>query len=349
MHRFTELINRCRDKSIPLSAVYEITYGCNLRCRHCYQIRRKGDELRFAEIRNLLDQLAQLGCFYLAFSGGEPLTREDFFKIASYARKKNFALKILTNATLIDRNIAQKIKELNFKCVDISIYGAIPRTHDRFTGIDGSFLKMLKGTEHLLENGINIRFKMTINRFNIKEFDQIQSLAKNFKATLLADPFITPRNNFDRTPLDFRVQPQDLNIVAHYFVRANQRYFCEDQSSRLICNAGRSVLAISPAGVIYPCEGLQIPAGNIREKPLKEIWYKSTVLKKIRKLKEEDLRDCSICNLKQFCFRCMGSAYLEKRNYLKKAGIFCKMAEAIKRELKRIKIKKGGSRICTGE
>ncbi len=331
-------MQKCIKHHIPFSTVFEITYRCNLRCRHCYQVKRNIQELRFCEIQKLLDNLSDLGCLYLAFTGGEPLARKEFFQIAQYAREKNFALKLLTNATLIDNSVAKKIKNLNFECIDISIYGATPETHDHFTGIKGSFNKMLKGVKNLRIHNVDIRFKMTINYLNVDEINKVKALAKKFNALFIAEPFITPKNNFNQGPLKYRIKYQDADKVARYFIKANQKLFCEEQSVGLICNSARGVMAVSPNGDIYPCEGLQISAGNVRKKSLKKIWLNSAVLKKIRDLREQDFYDCFRCRAKKVCFRCMGLPYLVHKDYLTKADIFCQLAKAIKRNLKRGKI-----------
>ena len=95
MDRATELdcydsiLEKAAKKTIPLFALWELTYECNLRCRHCYVIKEpRKEELSCSEIKSVIDQLASLGCLYIVFTGGEVLTRLDFFEIAKYARKK---------------------------------------------------------------------------------------------------------------------------------------------------------------------------------------------------------------------------------------------------------------------
>ncbi|HHN45889.1 MAG TPA: hypothetical protein ENN09_00470, partial [Planctomycetes bacterium] len=53
----------------PLKALYEITYRCNLRCRHCYIDRSSlADEAPFGEI---VDALRRAGVLFVVVSGGE--------------------------------------------------------------------------------------------------------------------------------------------------------------------------------------------------------------------------------------------------------------------------------------
>lgn len=51
----------------------------------------------------------------ITITGGEPFIREDFFSLLGIARKKNkqyFDVAILTNGTLINTEIAKRLKEL---------------------------------------------------------------------------------------------------------------------------------------------------------------------------------------------------------------------------------------------
>ena len=72
----------------PAHPVLEITTACNLRCIHCHTTggRRADDELTTEEVKRLLDQLAKVREFRMvAFTGGEPLVRDDLFELLAYS------------------------------------------------------------------------------------------------------------------------------------------------------------------------------------------------------------------------------------------------------------------------
>src|SRR5512137_1277452 len=74
----------------PFLVVWDFTHKCNLNCRHCYSDSGapRGAELNTKEALAVVDQLAEVGVTALAFSGGEPLTRKDFWEVASYAVRR---------------------------------------------------------------------------------------------------------------------------------------------------------------------------------------------------------------------------------------------------------------------
>ena len=67
----------------PICLTWELTYACNLACRHCLSSsgRRDPAELSTAECFGVADELQRLGVFYVNLGGGEPMLRRDFFDI----------------------------------------------------------------------------------------------------------------------------------------------------------------------------------------------------------------------------------------------------------------------------
>ncbi len=143
---YLRLENLTFEKRFPLKATMELTYGCNMRCVHCFNPTHKAKgELSTQESYRIIDQLAQEGCFLITFTGGEMFTRRDAFEILTYAKIKGLAIILLSNATLITPERADRIQALQPWSVEVSIYGATLETYERVTGIPGSFGRFLEG------------------------------------------------------------------------------------------------------------------------------------------------------------------------------------------------------------
>src|SRR5260370_14556521 len=80
-----EMAAKALQMNIPLSVQLDLTYRCNERCIHCYLDHHDHGEMTTAEIKDLLDQMADAGVFYLTISGGEILMRRGFFRNLEYA------------------------------------------------------------------------------------------------------------------------------------------------------------------------------------------------------------------------------------------------------------------------
>ena len=77
---------------LPARVMFELTYRCNFACGYCYvpdSFRKKYQkrELNTKQVFYILDQLKEVGCFYLGFTGGEVFLRQDIWTILWHARK----------------------------------------------------------------------------------------------------------------------------------------------------------------------------------------------------------------------------------------------------------------------
>lgn len=328
---YERIENITLDKFIPFKVDWELTYRCNLKCSHCYQSGPDSrEELKTEEIFSILDQLADAGCLYITFTGGEILLRKDFFEIARYANKKEFALRLFTNGTLIDESIADKIKALNPLGVEISLYSADPTVHEEITGVKGSFERTTSAISFLHTRKINVITKCTFFKENILGFDRLKELTRsmgtgfNFSFTLI------PKIDGSKGLLDLRLSRDQLSEVF-----TSRNWLVNDidkggvQVFEPLCAAGFNSLYISPYGEVFPCVVLRQECGSLKDKPLKEIWQ-APFFKKLRSVKFENLSECFNCGLSGYCDRCAGLAWMEKGDLFGVSPHDCSMAEARK-------------------
>jgi radical SAM protein with 4Fe4S-binding SPASM domain len=167
----------------PFEIVWNFTYRCNLRCKHCYE--NAGDvrlrELSTDEAKQvigILSKLAGIGLPALSFSGGEPLARRDFFELAAYAKKHIPYVSVASNGTLITKDAARRIKDAGVDYVEISIDGATPQVHDTFRGIPGAFERAIQGVRNCVEEGLDTCIATVLHRDNVAELDKLIDLVK---------------------------------------------------------------------------------------------------------------------------------------------------------------------------
>jgi MoaA/NifB/PqqE/SkfB family radical SAM enzyme len=129
------------------------------------------------------------------------MVRPDFFEICQYARHLGFAIRIYSNGYLIDEERARKLKEIHTFEVEISIHGARPETHDRLTGIRGSFDRVISALENLQKYRIKTNLKCPITHLNQGELWGIWEIAGKYGTSIAFDPVITPRDDGDKSPL----------------------------------------------------------------------------------------------------------------------------------------------------
>jgi len=330
---YDELEQRACANNIPVYAQLELTYRCNLNCAHCYIVAKANKkELTTEEIKEVLDQLADLGTLYLALTGGEIFLRDDFFDIAAYARKKSFALRLFTNATLITEEITEKIFDIKPLFVEISLYGFTAEVHEAITRTPGSFFRTIGAIKQLRKLGINVAVKTMALNTNFAELSQIKQFAQSLGADFRADAVIMPKVNGAKAPLKFRLDDENL---FWYFKEVNSYWKPKEfNPNSPICNAGKGVLTINPFGQVYPCIRIPIEAGNIRQHSLQDIWKESYAMQKIRELSWSKLKLCAACQDINYCNPCPGLALIEHGDILSPAAECCRQAKARQATLK---------------
>src|SRR5437764_784275 len=159
--------------------VWNLTRTCNLRCVHCYtasDAKKYDGEIDTAKAKEVLDDLAEFNVPAVLFSGGEPLVRPDLFELAAHARSRGLHVVLSTNGTLITREVAQKLKDLNFAYVGISLDSAIPSIHDEFRGMKGAFERTMAGFRNCVAVDQKVGLRLTLTRHTAENLDKLFDL-----------------------------------------------------------------------------------------------------------------------------------------------------------------------------
>jgi radical SAM protein with 4Fe4S-binding SPASM domain len=304
-----QVMMRCSQLNIPVQSVLELTYRCNLRCTHCYIDNHQSDELSFEEWKEVLDQLKKAGTIFLVLTGGELTVRDDFLEIARYAYKSGFRLGFMTNCTLITPTISKALAMLKPYSIVTSLYGANSKTHEFITQVPGSFEKTLEGIKLLIGDGIVPTVQTLIMKNNLSELRQIEDLVERLGAKPLINMAMAPSKMGADYP--FHNEPTEEEIVSCRWNIRGQIVF--EQSGPGLCKAGKAACSISPCGDVTPCPMFPLKLGNLKQSLFETIWRLEpcTELRYLRSMTLSDLQDCNACQLRRYCRRCTGVAYLE--------------------------------------
>jgi len=195
----------------------DLTYRCNERCVHCYLDHDDHGEMTTAEILRVLDEAAQAGTFFLTLSGGEIFMRRDFFEILAHARKRMFAVKLKTNAVMVTRAKAERIRRLGVESVQVSLYSHRPEVHDGITKLPGSFARTLAGVRRLREQGVKVGFANVLMKGNEDDYAEVRALARSMGVGFSVDPMITPMMDGGRDVLGLNIDRARLAALHATF------------------------------------------------------------------------------------------------------------------------------------
>jgi len=340
----------------PFLVVWDVTYACNLKCKHCYANAGKPleNELTTEEAKQAIDKLDRVSVPIIAFSGGEPLVRKDFFELAKYAHDKGIYVAVATNGTLITKRKAREMKEAGIQFTQISLDGASAETHDNFRGIGGVYEKTIRGIKNCVNEGFFVNIATTVTKYNFNEVPKIMDLCEELGVNwLMAYNFVpTGRGKFisenDLTPAEreqvlkdlweklknggkvsvLSTAPQFARVALEAEVGLNEKivpthFFNPQLSDKLVdlaefiggCGCGRFYCAIRPNGNIEPCVFFPLTVGNIKEDDFEDLWINNSVFKEIRS-KDKLEGNCGKCNYRYYCGGCRARAYGYTGNYL---------------------------------
>ena len=275
--------------------------------------------MTIAEIKDVLDQLAEAGTLFLTLSGGEIFMRRDFFEILEYARRLLFNVRLKTNGVMIRQPEAERLLRLGVEQIQISVYSHRAEVHDAITKLPGSLRRTINAIQFLKSQGLNIILANVLMTANRHDHAGVRALARELGVTYSLDPTITPKIDGDRSILNLRVSGSELNQLFHEddLVGDAEQYCApppppgEDEMQALPCHAGHTTIYISPYGDVFPCVQFPLPSGNVRRQKFIDIWQNSTALKEVRSIRVKDLPVCSTCSHAGTCSRCPGLAYME--------------------------------------
>ncbi|MFO7963474.1 MAG: heme b synthase [Desulfobacterales bacterium] len=326
---------------------WETTRNCNLSCIHCRASAEKGPfkgELDTQASYDLLDQIAEVGNPIVILTGGEPLMRPDIFDIAAYGTEKGLRMVMAPNGTLITRENARKMVTAGIKRISISLDGATEQTHDRFRGVTGAYKGAVNGIRLAKEAGLAFQINTTVTRTNLDEIPAIHALAVSLGAAahhifllvptgrgkyivdqeITADEYERTLNWFydrrDKSPLQLKA-----TCAPHYYRILRQRAKKEGKTVTFSshgmdaatrgCLGGTGFCFISHRGIVQPCGFLDLPCGDVTEKPFSTIWKESEVFLRLRDF--DNLKGkCGICEYKNVCGGCRARAFEATGDYL---------------------------------
>lgn len=312
---YNPLIVRGNDLEWPLDLAYlEVTNTCNLRCIHCYKVAGEPleGELSTEEWFSAIDTLKELGVITVAFTGGEPLMREDFFDLVAYAGR-DMGVNVFTNGTLLTEDVVKRLEEVQVEKVMVSIDGATAGTHEKIRGKD-TFERTMRGVSLLVKHGVHVRSNTLIYTENAPEIETlIRTLRDLGVKEMIFDRFMEVGRGRGMGALMPPLEVgETLSEVVRRFEGTPDQFeltFTPDMGGReeekiySFCGVGTSMVTIKANGDVVVCPVLSGPehtAGNIREDSLRKVWLESEVFQPFRDCTLDDTV-CGACPDKSEC------------------------------------------------
>lgn len=271
--------------SLPVLSEIALTYRCNLSCRFCYagcgcRKNEKFKELstdRLKEILFIIKNHALVPS--VSFTGGEPILRDDIKELVSYAKEIKMWTNIITNGTLITKEIALLLKRAGLDSAQVSLEAGNAELHDYIVRKPGAFQKTIRGIGNLIEAGIRVHTNTTICRTNKDSLREVLVLIKELGLDRFSMNMLMPEGsalvNLGSIFVAYTEIGDIVTEVQRHAKNLKLEFMWYSPTPMCIfnpilhglgnkgCAACDGLLSITPGGDIIPCSSYPRQMGNI--------------------------------------------------------------------------------------
>jgi radical SAM protein with 4Fe4S-binding SPASM domain len=295
----------------------EVTSKCNERCVHCYiPHENKTTSIDSALFYDVLQQCYDMRLLHLTLSGGEPMLHKDFCGFIRKCREYGFSVNILSNLTLLNKEIIDEMKANPLLGVQTSLYSMTPEIHDDITKMKGSFKKTKSAILKLIINDIPLQISCPIMKQNKNCYGDVVKWAGKHNVHVGDDYVIIARYNHTTQNLECRLTTDEVKEMIIGKVARDSKYLERVEveaekkknitSNDFVCSVCNSSICIAENGNVYPCAGWQAYiVGNVKTASLRDIWENSEKVGYLRGLRKHHFPKCIQCADKEFCTMCM--------------------------------------------
>ena len=272
----------------PIAMTFAVTYKCPCQCVHCSAARHKKlniPELSTEEAKRVIEESQKLGVSIIAFTGGEPLYRQDIFELIAYVNQKRAVPILFTNGLLLTQDCVNKLYNAGLYSLFVSIDSPIADEHDNLRGLKGLYENAIEGIKRAKEKGIYVGLSSYATQSSTKEgmYRKIHELAKDLGVynVMLFDGVPTGKILKDTSEVltldqreeiyEFSTQLHKNKIIPPLSSQSWQNSI-ESYLAGVGCLAANIQYYVSAYGEVSPCDFTPLSFGSIRDIPLKKIW-----------------------------------------------------------------------------
>lgn len=295
----------------PYFVAWELTLRSNALCLHADNgsgpAASTAGELSPLEALAVVDDLAEFGVPLLGLTGGEPLLRPDWRRIASRAARRGIAVSLATDGWLVDEEIAGELVASGVQSVTVGLDSHLPAVHDRLHQRPGLHAAAEAAIRRLAAHGLRTVVSFTPTALNWEHAEAVVERAAALGARAVALSEYVPAGRA-LSPLHAASSGQRRAVAAAWeALRAAWRGRLNLLGPELwatlggaldagaACAAARRLARIRPDGTITPCPFLETPMGSLREESFGAIWERALAEPSPYRGTPEALLRCGAC------------------------------------------------------
>lgn len=346
-------------RHLPLSGTFELTPRCNMNCRMCYirmsesEVRARGREMTAQEWIALGEECVKQGMVFLLLTGGEPFLRKDFQEIYTRLHGMGLVLTLNSNATLINRDTLNYLRQCPPSKINITLYGGSDETYGRLCRNPSGYTQVCKAIRMLKEANVCVGINASFTEGNLADMDAVYSFAEKYEIPVRSTAYMYPPVRSAKEG----IADEDMNTVRFEAEKAGKvRAWClknekspkeyarmaelarkgcfgqesQDECGRngdekMGCSAGRASFWVTWDGRMTPCGMMNAPVTYPFAQGFEKAWTELCAETEKIYLPQA----CAACSMRQSCVVCGAAAMAEGGgNPSRKPEYLCRMTES---------------------
>ncbi len=284
----------------PLGLLAELTHRCPLQCPYCsnpVHLLKAAEELATESWVSAFSQAADLGVLQVHLSGGEPALRQDLEELIGFLAGRGVYSNLITAGVTLTHDRVKRLAVYGLDHVQISLQAVDSTLSDSIGNYKGSLAKKLAAARWVGAEGLPLTINAPTHRHNIGQTRAIIELAVELGAQRLEIAHVQYYGWARRNEAALLPPYEHVLEEAEIIAEAKEQlkgvlsidYVTPDYYAQFpkpcMGGWGEDVITIAPDGKVLPCHAAQtlpMTFDNIKERPLREIWYEGEAFNRFR-------------------------------------------------------------------
>ncbi len=314
----------------PLLTIWEVTRACALACQHCRASAedwRDPRELSLDQGKALIDDIAGMGTPLIVFTGGDPLQRDDLEDLVRHSVSRGLTVGAIPAATpRLTRDRVFSLRDAGVHQMALSLDGETAEKHDAFRMVEGTFAKVMEGAKWIHEAGVPLQINSVFGEWNFNDFDAMAEMVTSLNIVFWEVFFLVPVGRGTAlkgcTPEQVEILFGKLHELAkksRFIVKVTEgqhfrRYVRQHGGMDMAVNpmnrashaapkpvnAGHGFCFVDHTGEVCPSGFLPIQCGNVKERPLSDIYRNHPTFRQLRDFTQLKGK-CGVCEFRDMC------------------------------------------------
>lgn len=292
--KYLELLEGEKNGSItaaPIKIILFLTPECNFNCEYCcFDLKsHRNDNFELNHIKEIIDDLSEMGTPIIYISGGEPLIYNSILDVIQYITDKGLTPALSTNGSFLSQIMVDQLKKAGLRSIQVSLDSHLDTIHHRMTRTTNTFDDVIQGIKYLKEAGVWVSTKTVVNEVNCDDVAEIVHFLTGLDVDQIGLSIeAMPEYSKKARKSGANITTNDIGSIRTTIENLKKIYGqnrllfgdidkkWETAKDIIPCGNLSTCCVVHPSGEVNLCEKIrgveELSYGNVYENQVSEIW-----------------------------------------------------------------------------